>query len=187
MLPVTKLATGFLFAFAAFRLNGFDLLFDPVGWCLCVSGLSQLRRSADDPFDRARFFAIATLCISLVAMVVSGTPSNGLLTFSPVEHGIGIANTAGALITVWLSVDAVIRRIRLHGDISRIALLDVSRWAVAGLGALGMLVGYGYADLGPVLAVAWFTAVAALIVMLYRSAHLPCLSQTGELTTSQPV
>ncbi|MEU4533605.1 hypothetical protein AB0G15_01945 [Streptosporangium sp. NPDC023825] len=184
MRPVAKIATGFLFAFAAFRLNGFDLLVDPVGWFLCVSGLSQLRRSAHDPFDRARFFAIATLCTSLVAMVVSGVPSNGLLTLSPVEHVIGIAKTAGALITVWLSVDAVIRRIRSRGDVSRVALLDVSRWAVAGLGALGMLVGYGYADLGPVLLVAWFAAVAVLIIALYRSAHLPYLSQTWEPAAS---
>ncbi|WP_329089166.1 MULTISPECIES: hypothetical protein [unclassified Streptosporangium] len=176
MLPVTKIATGFLFAFCAFRLNGLDLLFDPVGWFLCVSGLSQLQRSADDPFGRARSFAVATLCASLAAMVVSGAPSNGLLTLSPVEHGIGIANTAGALITVWLSADAVIRQIRPRGDISRVALLDVLRWAVVSLGVLGMLVGYGYADLGPVLPVVWFAAVLALIVVLYRSAHLPCLS-----------
>ncbi|MFF3442211.1 hypothetical protein [Streptosporangium sp. NPDC002721] len=184
MLPVAKIATGFLFAFAALRVNGFDLLFDPIGWCLCVSGLSQLRRSADDPFDRARVFAVATLCASLVVMVVSGAPSNALLTLSPVEHGIGIAGTAGALITVWLSVDAVIKRIRPGGDIFRVVLLDVLRWAVAGLGALGMLAGYGYADLGPALAVAWFVAVTALIVTLYRSARLPYLSQTWEPAAS---
>ncbi|GAA4181101.1 hypothetical protein GCM10022252_04910 [Streptosporangium oxazolinicum] len=176
MLPVMKIAIGFLFAFAALRFNGLDLLFDPVGWALCVSGLFQLQRSEDDPFGRARPFAMATFCVSLVALVVSGAPSNGLLDFSPVEHGIGVANTACALITVWLSVDAVIRRIRSHGGVSEVALLDVLRWAVVSLGALGMLAGYGYADLGPVLPVVWFAAVLALIVTLYRSAHLPYLS-----------
>ncbi|OUC97013.1 hypothetical protein [Streptosporangium minutum] len=176
MRPVTKIATGFVFAFGALRFNGFDLLLNPVGWLVCVSGLSQLQRSADGPFSRARSSAIVMVCVSLVAMVSPGERSDYPLMVLLVKHVIDIADTAGALIAVWLTVDAVIRRIRPCGDISRAVLLDVLRWAVVGLGALGTLVGYGYTDLDPVLIIAWFAAVVALIVVLYRSAHLPCLS-----------
>jgi hypothetical protein len=178
MRPVAKIATGFVFAFGALRFNGFDLLIDPVGWGLCASGLSQLQRSADDPFGRAMFFALAMACTSFVAMVPLNVNPSSPLMVSSIKHVIGIAGTAGALIAVWLSVEAVIRRIRPWGDISRAALLDVLRWAVAGLGALGMLTEYGYADLGFVPVIAWFAAIVVLVVVLYRSAHLPYLSAT---------
>ncbi|MFI6741241.1 hypothetical protein ACIBI9_50710 [Nonomuraea sp. NPDC050451] len=174
MLPVTKIATGFVVAFGALRFNGFDLLFDPVGWALCASGLLQLQRSADDHFGRAGFFAVAMACISLVATIWFGASHDQAGSF--IAHVIGIAHTAGALIATWLSVDAVIRQIRPSGDLSRAALLDVLRWTVAGLGALSALAGYGYADLGTVVLIAWFAAILALIVMLYRSASLPCLA-----------
>lgn len=54
------------------------------------------------------------------------------------------------------------------------------RWAVVSLGVLGMLSGYGYADLGLVTPIAWFATVVILIVVLHRSAGLPCLSPAGE-------
>ncbi|MFE3455553.1 hypothetical protein ACFXJ8_42235 [Nonomuraea sp. NPDC059194] len=170
--PVAKIATGFVFAFGALRFNGFDLLLDPVGWGLCASGLSQLQRSADDPFGRARIAAVAMACMSLVTMIASDS------------QAIGIANTVGALIAVWLVVDAIIRRIRPSGEIARAALLDVLRWAVVGLGVLGLLAGYGYADLGPVTLVAWFASLVTLVVVLYRSARLPSLSPQWEPVTS---
>ncbi|WP_406312911.1 hypothetical protein OHA77_30910 [Streptosporangium sp. NBC_01639] len=180
MRPVTKIATGFVFAFGALRFNGFDLLLDPVGWGLCASGLAQLQRSVDDPFGRARTFAIVMVCVSFGPMFASVVPWNYPLMVFPVKHVIGLANTAGALIAVWLSVDAIIRRIRPCGDTSRAALLDVLRWAVVGLGTLGILAGYGYANLGLVPLIAWFAAIAALIVVLYRSARLPYLSPIWE-------
>ncbi|MBB5774426.1 hypothetical protein [Nonomuraea jabiensis] len=178
MLPVTKIATGFVVAFGALRFNGFDLLFNPIGWGLCASGLLELRRSADDPFGRAGSFAVAMACISLVATIPFGASDDQAVSF--IANVIGIANTAGALITVWVSVDAVIRRIRPSGDLSRAALLDVLRWAVAVLGALSALAGYGYADLGLVVLIAWFSAIVALIAVLYRSASLPCFSPPRE-------
>ncbi|MBT2234659.1 hypothetical protein [Nonomuraea sp. NEAU-A123] len=175
MPPVTKIALGFVFAFGALRFNGFDLLFDPVGWGLCAAGLAELQRSVDDPFGRARSFAVAVACASFVAMLASGERSSHSLTFS---HVVGLASTAGALVTVWLVVDAIIRRIRPYEDSSRVALLDVLRWAVVSLGVLGLLSGYGYADLGVVTPIAWFATVVILIVVLYRSAELPYLSPT---------
>ncbi|WP_344860510.1 hypothetical protein [Planomonospora alba] len=69
-------------------------------------------------------------------------------------------------------------RVDDHGVIS--SPLDVLRWAVAGMGALGALAGYGYAELGPAVLLAWFAAVVALIAVLYRSAGLPCLSFQAE-------
>jgi uncharacterized membrane protein len=54
------------------------------------------------------------------------------------------------------------------------------RWAVVSLGVLGMLSGYGYADLGLVTPIAWFATVVIQIVVLYRSAGLPCLSPAWE-------
>ena len=42
--------------------------------------------------------------------------------------------------------------------------------AVAGLGTAGLLSRYGYAELGPVVAIAWFAAFVTLIVILFRSA-----------------
>ncbi|MEV1167783.1 hypothetical protein [Nonomuraea sp. NPDC049784] len=184
MLPVTKIATGFVVVFGALRFNGFDLLFDPVGWVLCASGLFQLQRSADDPLGRAKSLAIAMVGISFVATAASGaSPGEGI---SSITQVIGIVNTVGVLITVWVSVDTVIRQIHPRGEVSRAALLDVLRWAVVILETLGMLVGYGYADLGPVVLIAWFAAVAALIVVLYRSAGLPCLSPPEEPVASPP-
>ncbi|MEV4376640.1 hypothetical protein [Streptosporangium sp. NPDC049644] len=176
MRPVAKIATGFVFVFGAFRLNGFDLLFDPVGWGLCVSGLFWLERSVDDPFGRARLAAVAMVCASLVATIVSLADSSRTLSTSSLGEVIGIANTAGSLITVWLVSDAIIRQMRPRGATSPAALLDVLRWAVVSLGALGVLAGYGYADLGVFALVAWFAAIVALIVLLYHSARLPYLA-----------
>ncbi|MDR8407507.1 hypothetical protein MTP10_01990 [Nonomuraea sp. 3-1Str] len=183
-LPLTKIATGFVFAFGALRFNGFDLLFDPVGWGLCASGLTQLLHSAGDPFDRARSFAVAMVSVSLVAVFASGVPhpSDEPASFS-LSQVIGLVDTAGALIAVWLTVDAIIRRIRPHGEISTAARLDVLRWAVVSLGVLGILSGFGHADLGFVTPIAWFVAVVALIVVLYRAAGLPWLFPTEERAT----
>ena len=178
MPPVTKIATGFVFAFGALRFNGFDLLFDPVGWGLCAAGLADLQRSVEDPFSRARSFAFVMACVSFVAMVASGERSSHPLTVFSFSQVLGLATTVGALVTVWQVVEAMIGRIRPHAEISRTALLDVLRWAVVGLGALGLLSGYGYADLGVVTTVAWFASVVALIVVLYGSAGLPSLSAT---------
>lgn len=180
MLPVTKIALGLVFAFGALRLDGFDLLFDPAGWALCAAGLAELQRSDDDPFSRARIFAIAVACASCVTMIASGARSSHPLTFFSFSHMIGLANTAGALVTVWLVVDAILGRIRPYEDSSRVALLDVLRWAAVSLGVLGILSGYGYADLGVVTPIAWFATIVTLVVVLYRSAGQPYLSPTWE-------
>ncbi|WP_433514908.1 hypothetical protein ACQP2T_04375 [Nonomuraea sp. CA-143628] len=182
MPPAAKIATGFVFVFGALRFNGFDLLFDPVGWVLCASGLLQLQRSVNDPFSRARSLAAAMACVSFIALIASGEPSSRSQADSPIPitQLIEIANTLGALLAVWLIAEAIIRRILPCGDTSGAALLDVLRWAVAVLGVLGTLAGYGYADLGPITAIAWFATVVALVVVLYRSAHSPYLSPTWE-------
>ncbi|MEV0195730.1 hypothetical protein [Nonomuraea sp. NPDC050691] len=184
MRPVAEIATGFVITFGSFKVNGFDLLVDPAGWGLCVAGLSQLRRAAGDPFDRAESAAVAMVCVSLAAVVTS------LMGSVPEFVGdvVGLTCTAGALIAVWGIADAVIRRVRPAGETSRAALLDVLRWAVTGMGALGALAVHGYAGLGAVAGVACLTATVILIVVLYRSAGLPCLAATesGQPNAAEP-
>lgn len=176
MRPVATIATGFVVAFGALRFNGFDLLLDAAGWGMVAAGLIKLQRSAADSFSRAGFFAVAMACATFIAMFTSGVSSGSDRVADATVQVIGVVSTAGALVTVWMVVDAIIRRLRASGDTSKIALLDVLRWAVVGLGALGMLAGYGYAALGGFIAIAWFAAIVALVVVLYRSARLPCLS-----------
>lgn len=172
MRPVTNIATGLVIAFCAFRLNGVDLLFDPVGWALCAAGLLSLRRPGD-AFAVARAWALCMAPVSLVAVFAGGVRAD-----EPIKHVIGIAVTVGGLITVWLIVDALMMRMRSHGDSSQIALLDVLRWAVAGLGGAGLLAKYGYGELPPVLLAGWFAALVVLIAVLYRSADRPYLRAT---------
>ncbi|YCK33119.1 hypothetical protein ACNF49_03150 [Actinomadura sp. ATCC 39365] len=167
MHPVTKIATGLVVAFGALRLNGLDLLFDPVGWGLCAAGLLSLEQPGD-AFARARTSAGCMVPVSLVAVFMGGEPTDG-----PIKDVIGIAATAGALIAVWLIVDAFMIHLRSSGDTSQVALLDVLRWAVAGLGAAGLLAGHGYAELSPVLLAGWFAALVVLVVMLFRLADRP--------------
>ncbi|MEU6739981.1 hypothetical protein [Streptosporangium sandarakinum] len=185
MRPVTKIATGFVFAFGALRLNGFDLLLDPVGWGLCASGLYRLRRSGDDPFATAWVSAVAMICVSFVILAVSSGVLGHDRTVSYFAQVIGIAGTVGAPLTVWLAVDAVIRRIRPGGETATADLLDVLRWAVAGLGAMAGPAQYGYVGLGTAVGVVWFAAVVSLIIVLYRSARLRCLSPMWESVVDQ--
>ncbi|MEU9834566.1 hypothetical protein AB0D67_23805 [Streptosporangium sp. NPDC048047] len=180
MRPVTTIVTGFVFAFGAFRLNGFDLLLDPVGWGLCASGLFRLCRSGDDPFAAAWVSAVAMICVSFAIMTVSGGVLGYGRTASLFAQVLDIAGTAGGLIAVWLAVEAVIRRIRPHGETAMADLLDVLRWAVAGVGAFTLLARYGYVGLGAVVVVVWFAVFISLVIVLYRSARLRCLSPTWE-------
>ncbi|MET8984070.1 hypothetical protein ABZW49_01345 [Nonomuraea wenchangensis] len=172
MLPVTNIATGLVIAFCALRLNGLDLLFDPVGWGLCAAGLLSLQRLGH-AFAVARAWALCMVPVSLVAVF-----AEGVRTDEPIKQVIGIAVTVGGLITVWLIVDALMIRMRSSGDSSQVALLDVLRWAVAGLGGAGLLARYGYGELSPVLLVGWFAALVVLIAVLYRSADRPYLRAT---------
>ncbi|GGT38963.1 hypothetical protein ACFFV7_19825 [Nonomuraea spiralis] len=172
MRPVTKIATGLVIVFGTVRFNGLDLLFDPVGWGMCAAGLLLLQRPGD-AFARAQASALCMVVVSLLAVLASGARTD-----EPFRHVIDIAATAGALVTVWLIVDALMTRMRSRGDNSRVALLDVLRWAVAGLGAAGLLAGYGYAELSSVLVVGWFAALVVLTVVLYRLAHRPYFAAT---------
>jgi hypothetical protein len=171
VLPVRKIALGFVVVFGALRFNGFDLLLDPAGWVMCASGLWQLRISPGDSFDRVHSVAIFMVCVSTIAIFSGWGSSDDVAT-----RLIGLLNTVGALIAVWVVAGVVIGRVRSCGESSRAALLDVLRWAVAGLGVLGLLAGYGFAVLGSVTVVVWFAALVAVVVVLYRSAELPCLS-----------
>lgn len=53
MLPLYRIAAGFLITSLALRINGFDLLVDVIGWVLVVFGLSRMEASVDPAFRRA--------------------------------------------------------------------------------------------------------------------------------------
>ncbi|MET8007212.1 hypothetical protein [Nonomuraea glycinis] len=176
--PVTKIAAGIGFAFAHFHVNGFDLLIDPFGWFMCAIGLGQLRRSPTDPFGRAGTAAVTMACVSLVALLSKGVRTSSLLE-NPLAHLSGFADTVGALITVWLIVDAVLRRIRRSEAHAKLTLIDVLRWLMVGLGVLGLMDGYSPVDFGAEVGVAWFAATAALVITLYSVGDRPCLVGYG--------
>lgn len=176
--PVTKIAAGIGFAFAHFHVNGFDLLIDPLGWYMCAIGLGQLRRSPTDPFGRAGTAAVTMACVSLVALLSKGVRTSSLLE-NPLAHLSAFADTVGALIAVWLIVDAVLRRIRRSEAHAKLTLIDVLRWLMVGLGVLGLMDGYSPVDFGAEVDVAWFAATAALVITLYSVADRPCLVGYG--------
>jgi hypothetical protein len=170
VLPVIKIVLGFVFVFGVFRINGLDLLFDPIGWGLFVFGLAQLEHVTGDPFNRAKSCAFAMMCVSVFTVI---TPDAFDATAGPTSMVISIAYVAGTALTVWLSVDAVIRRIRPYADVT---MLDASRWAVAGLTVLGALIGGDPAEFAIVILLAWVVSIVALIVVLCRLARLPYLA-----------
>ncbi|MEV4835473.1 hypothetical protein AB0K05_13180 [Nonomuraea sp. NPDC049486] len=179
--PLKRIVAGLVIVYCALRVNDFDLLLNPLGWAMCATPLLLLRRSAGDPFDLARTSVLAMVCLSAVAVFAGWVgPSLGS-TPSPVVELIGVAEGVGGLVAVWLITDAVIRRIRSYGIASGVAVLDVLRWVVVGLGALGTPAGLGYTALGPVVAVGWFACLAALLLMLYRSAKLPYAASVRKL------
>ncbi|MGN9788439.1 hypothetical protein ACTMTF_43995 [Nonomuraea sp. ZG12] len=179
--PVTRIAAGILVAFASFRVNGFDLLIDPVGWALCASGLGHLQRSGTDPFGRAGTAAVTMTCVSLVAVLSEGPRSGSGLLDSPIAYLSALAGSVGALITVWLIVDAVLRQVHRYEDHPRLALLDTLRWGMAGLGALGILGRYGYAHFGAEAEIAWLVTMVSLVAVLYSLADLPCLGSRRDV------
>ncbi|MGW3343560.1 hypothetical protein ACWDA3_09635 [Nonomuraea rubra] len=172
MTPAAKIATGLLLAFCAFRLNGFDVLFDPAGWMCCATGLGQLRRSGDDLPGLAGRVAVAMAWVSAAAWLFPVAADGE----SVVRQVIGLANGGGGLVAVWLVAEVVIARLRASTREFGAGLLDVLRWAVSGLGAMALLIEYGYGDLGGTVVISWFGALVAMIVALYRWAHLPCLA-----------
>ncbi|MER7499227.1 hypothetical protein AB0L05_26760 [Nonomuraea pusilla] len=141
-----------------------------------MSGLSRLRREDDDPFGRARTLALAMACASAAVLVLAAVLVNGGPMAASVLRVVEGAEAAGAYVTVWVIADAVIRRIRLFGYHRRAAVLDVLRWAVAGLGTIGLLNTNGYLNFGFIVLIAWLIALVAIIVEFYRLSRLSCLS-----------
>ncbi|WP_345387583.1 hypothetical protein [Nonomuraea salmonea] len=118
-----KIAIGLLVAFAALRVGGLDLLFDPIGWWLCLLGVGDLK-----PGSKAGWLALGMAVLSVVALF-EGDAAQGT---SYSAFWLGYA--AGALVTLWAVVDVAIRYIRPSGDHYDVTLLDALRWAVVGGG-----------------------------------------------------
>lgn len=173
--PAARIAAGLLLAFAAIRVNGFDLLLDPVGWWLCATGADRLRGG-----DAPGRVAVAMACLSVVALFASGTSAGTLIAVSVVgeapplaESGsgdfvFGVVHSAAALVTLWTVVDVVIVHVREGGEVTRAALLDALRWVATGAGGLAVLAALGYGRLAEAAVVVAFAALAVLIVLLLR-------------------
>ncbi|MEV4468098.1 hypothetical protein [Nonomuraea sp. NPDC049504] len=155
--PGLKIAIGLLVAFAALRVGGLDLLFDPIGWWLCLLGVGDLK-----PGSKAGWLALGMAVLSVVALF-EGDAAQGT---SYSAFWLGYA--AGALVTLWAVVDVAIRYIRPSGDHYDVTLLDALRWAVVGAGAVALLAESGYAWLGEVAVIAMYCALALLVVILWR-------------------
>lgn len=153
MKPPAQLAAGFAVVFFAVRVNGFDLLLDPVGWMICTSALANM-----EVFDRAFTCGVAMILSSVLLLIA---PSDW-------EQVIGLAAGVGNAVTVALMVEPVMAATRRHRN-----LLDVLRWAVAGPGVLVVLSWYGYAELGGLFQMVALVAMVTLIVVLVRVSQEP--------------
>ncbi|MFG1946128.1 hypothetical protein [Nonomuraea sp. NPDC048826] len=168
--PGTKVVLGLAVVFVAVRVDGFDVLLNPVGWAVCASSLARLG-SAGDLFSRAAAFALGMVCLSTVALYASGVRASLGAGASPVIQLIGLAENVASLVGLWLVAEAVVRRLRLADRPA--AALDVLRWALAGLGVLDLLDDFGHVEPGPVVPVAWGAGFLALLVMLHRTIDRP--------------
>jgi hypothetical protein len=70
MTPFMQLFWGFLIVLVDFRINGFDLLIDLVGYIFIVIGLGVLAKRSGQ-FERARPFAIGLLVLSVLSEISS--------------------------------------------------------------------------------------------------------------------
>lgn len=171
MLPLYRIAAGFLITSLALRINGFDLLVDVIGWVLVVFGLSRMEASVDPAFRRARVSAIVTGVISCAVPI-------GLT----VNSVIGLLYTLSTQVTIWLIAEGIIARARNAGDASTASTFNVLRWILATVIAVGWLVSYavtspqGLGTIALILAVVGFVATIWFIIRLYRSARLPYLA-----------
>jgi hypothetical protein len=164
VLPLNRIATGFLIASFAITINGFDFLIDAVGWLLVALGLSHMEKTIDPVFGKARLSAFVTLAISFAALI--GLTANG---------GIGLLYRLSVTVTIWLVAEGIITRARIFDDASTASTFNVLRWILAIVPAINLLLAYTTTwlqGLAVILAVVGFIAIAWFIIRLYRSAYL---------------
>lgn len=108
-----RIILGFLFILINFKINGFDLIPDFVGYILILSGLSALAEH-HGAFSKARIFAGVLLICSFVGMVESmANPNNTagsvsmpvwLIGLVPIVCGIGLRLLLGKGMVVLLEL-----------------------------------------------------------------------------------
>ncbi|MGI5488231.1 hypothetical protein [Microtetraspora malaysiensis] len=168
VLPLYRVAAGFLIASLALRINGFDLLVDAIGWVLVVSGLSRLETAVDPAFGKARMAALVTLVLSFAEL--AGLTENIV---------IGLLYGASKLVTTWLVAAGIITRARAFGDASTASTFDAIRWILTIVSGVALLLGYTAArmqGIAFVVAITGFIVIAWFIISLYRSARLSYLA-----------
>lgn len=181
MLPLYRIATGFLIVSLGLKINGFDLLVDVVGWFLVASGLSRMEQSVDPVFGKARISAIVAGVISCAELIG--------LTANPV---IDLLDTLSTQVAIWLVAEGIIVRARTFGDASTASTFNALRWVLATVAAVGFLMGQaklqtrGLEPLVLILAIVGFIAIVWFIVSLYRSARLPYLGPPQARNDTEP-
>lgn len=116
MRPLTLVAAGFLLVSIDVNLfSGFDVLLDPVGWLLAISGSSRLARRGRG-FEIAEGLAIAGLLGSIVVYIpeVSGTATFFVIADWVIQTGFVVATCTGLIAIA--ARDKVVRR---HADVIR--------------------------------------------------------------------
>lgn len=93
---------GFLFVMIDFRLNGFDLLPDVVGYAFFAAGLSVLAER-NFHFSNARTFNIVMIILSLFSIYERPVQNTGgfNINFDPLGFLIGIASLIFSLLVIY--------------------------------------------------------------------------------------
>lgn len=87
----TKIVAGMLFIFINFKLQGFDIIPDPIGYILIISGLVSLS-SLHNSFRKAVPFVIGSLILSIIDVFISvQTGGNNIPLSSVVGMKMGVA------------------------------------------------------------------------------------------------
>lgn len=192
MAPISRVATGFLLAFLAVRINGFDLLVDAVGWVIVASALARLEMEFGFAFSSAKTASVIAFVVSLADIV--GWTEQPL---------VGLIYSIMKLACAWSVTVAIIQRAEVYGDASTERKFDTFRrflafvivtmplLAIGGAmsytapAAVGMMSNGAptaldmMGPIGLIAVVVQLIAMIWLVVLLYRSARLPYLLPTA--------
>lgn len=129
-----KLFWGFLLVLLDFRINGFDILIDFLGYALILAGLSELA-TRNEHFARARPFAIVLLALSVLDVWQEPPTSSGT------NVDVGLFGSIGLAILFSLAVFAVnlalvynicrgIAQLATAAGKHQLAITAMNRWAL---------------------------------------------------------
>ncbi|WP_377642603.1 hypothetical protein [Oryzobacter terrae] len=141
MRALSLVGVGLLVVFLDLRIEGFDLIADPVGWGLVAAGASRLRERHPAGFDLARYAAVAAAVTSAVeAVLVLGSPGAGawlsvVVTLLDLAVVVGLCTALAALLDAAGDRRSASARLIRAGDVAlTVVMAPLLAWgAVAGL------------------------------------------------------